>query len=113
MDVKIDNMDISKNSCGDAVYLNSFDELLQRVKIACTIKKGSFVYDRNFGVEISDIDFNDDMLPKKLEMIYKEATINIGYDNLKVVKVDKDNKTATICVVCGEFCETVEVTING
>jgi len=113
MDVKIDAFDTKRKPCGDLMYIDSFEELLQRVKIACTITKGSFVYDTSIGcMQISTGD-DDTQLLQKLEMVFKEATINIGYDSLNVLEVDKDRKIAVVQVKCQDCVGTLEVTIDG
>lgn len=112
MDVMIENMDIKTKACGDAQYLSGFDELCQRIKIACTIEKGSFCYDSNIG-RLSFDGFEDELVCDRLEMIFKEATIDICYDNLKVISFDKCSGVALIEVTYKENTAVVEVTIGG
>lgn len=112
MDVKIKDKDITTKACGDAVYISGFDEIIQRIKIASTIRKGSFVYDKNFGRCDFDTE-EDELVCQKLEMILKEATIGIGYDDLSVLSYDPDTKKAVVIVSCCSKTDTVEVTING
>ncbi len=113
MDVKIENKDIATDSCYAPLYIQGIEEIAQRVKIACTIKKGSFVYDTNLGSFAHTIDLNDDMAKEKLEMIFKEATIDIPYTTLRVTKLDRDNKTAVVEVTCGEESAMTEVIVDG
>lgn len=113
MDVKIDDLDIKRKPCGDLLYIDAFDEMLQRVKIACTISKGSFVYDTEFGCMSAQTSIDDRALLQKLEMVFMEATINIGYDSLRVLSVNTHEKTAVIEVCYKDHIGTVEVTIDG
>lgn len=115
MDAKIDSMDIVLDSCGDCVYVNSVDELAQRVKIACTVRKGDFVYDRQLGSDAHGIYADDPMLIQKLEMIFKEATIDIPYTSLTVLSADtsKGVLSAKVKITCGNHSATTEVEVNG
>ncbi len=113
MDVKIENKDIATDSCYSPLYIQGIEEIAQRVKIACTIKKGSFVYDANLGSFAHTVDLSDDMAQEKLEMIFKEATIDIPYTTLRITKLDKGNKIAVVEVVCGEESVLTEVIVDG
>ncbi len=115
MDVKIENMDTALDSCGNCVYINSADELAQRVKIACTVRKGDFLYDRQLGSFAYSVSADDPMLREKLEMIFKEATIDIPYTDLSVLSIDtsKGVITAKIKITCGNSSATTEVEVNG
>lgn len=114
MDIKIENNDIQIQPNGNTVYINGFDEIVQRVKIACTVKKGSFIYDRELGVDRGKKNMSD-MSTQQLEMLFREACINIPYTSLEVVSVDStdDKTTATIKITCGTQSVTTEVTVNG
>lgn len=114
MDVEIFDKDIVINTCGDAQYIDDTDELLQRVRIACSIKKGDFVYDRNMGSFANKLKVSDPMLNKKLEMIFKEATVSIPYTDLKVTKTEVENNKikATVDVYCGDEKGTLEVSVD-
>ena len=115
MDVKIDNKDTALDGCGNCVYINSVSELAQRVKIACTVKKGDFLYDRQLGRNACSISADDPMLKEKLEMIFKEATIDIPYTDLSVLSADSSKGviTAKIKITCGSSSATTEVEVNG
>ncbi len=115
MDVKIENNDIAVTKWGSTVYVDSFDEIVQRVKIACTVKKGAFPFNRKLGSLAHTLDMSDEMLKEKLEILYKEATVDIPYCNLVVESVDTSTpiKKALIKVFCNDKCATTEVTIDG
>lgn len=115
MDVKIDNKDIVLTDCGVPQYIDGIDEIVQRVKIACSVKKGSFLYDRELGSYAHTVDLSQQSALEKLEMIYKEASIDIPYTDLKVLSVNTEDKekSATIQICCGTKTVTTEVTING
>lgn len=114
MDILLENMDTVHTHCGQPQYISSAKELLQRVKIACTVQKGSFVYDREFGAGAVQINADDELICSKLEMIFKEATADIPYCDLKVVTVsENDTGVAAQLEVyyLGEVL-TTEVTLN-
>lgn len=115
MDVKIENKDIKISHTGTPLYIDEVEEIAQRVKIACSVRKGSFIYDRELGSYAHTLDVDDEMFIEKLEMIYKEATIDIPYTKLRVVSVDKTAVpvVAYVEVVCGTKSVVTEVTING
>lgn len=112
MDVKIVSGDIGVKPCGDALYIDGFDEIKQRVMIACSIKKGDFVYDTKLGTS-SLCDVGDELVCDALEMIIKEATINVDYDNLEVLSFDKNTKRAVLKLTYKNKSENMEVTFNG
>lgn len=110
MDVKIKDKDTLMSANGDCVQIDSVQEILQRVNIACSVIKGKFIYDRELGSYSNTVSISDPMLCDKLSMIFKEATIDIDYTDLKVLKVE-DNK-AFIEITCGDYLLSTEVTIN-
>lgn len=114
MDVKVENGDMVFECCGNPKYIDGMDEIAQRVKIACSIKKGKFAQDIALGSYAYTIDKNSDMLCEKLAMIFKEATISIGYDDLRVTQVDTTQSpvVAKVEIICeGETVHT-EVSID-
>ncbi len=113
MDVKIKNRDLALDDCGVPIYISSMDELAQRVKIACCGRIGNFIYDRSIGSYAYMLDENDENLEQKLEMIFKEVSIDIPYTDLRVVGVDTQSSSATIKVFYGTSFATTEVKYNG
>lgn len=115
MDVKIENKDILLNSVGEPHYIESFDELCQRVNIACSVKKGSFLYDRGLGYSETELDISDSRICETLSMIFKEATIDIPYTDLRVSRVyEKDGENyAEIEITSGIDIVTTEVKLSG
>ena len=114
MDVKIENGEIAVNHCGEPLYIDSITEIAQRVFVACTVKKGSFVLDKSLGSYAHTVDRNSSLLKEKLTMIFKEATIDIPYDELVVEDVVKNENTicAKIRVVCADESACTEVSID-
>lgn len=113
MDVKIENQDIALKPDGEPIYIDSVEETAQRVKIACSFKKGSFIYDRKLGYNEFDIDFNSENAKEELQTIFKEASADVLYSDLKVLSLDKKDKgyVAKIEVYCGTRKALTEVII--
>lgn len=114
MDIKIENKDTLILSGGQMCYIDSLEELCQRIKIACCVTKGSFPYDRDLGVDCTVFDKEDQRLKEKLSMIFKEATIDIPYTDLRVTDVyEKEGKLyAVLEIVNGIDIITTEVNVN-
>ncbi len=114
MDVKIENMDIVIKNNGDPLYISAVEEIAQRVKIACSLKKGSFCYNRELGCYDTSYDIDDDNIKDKLSMLFKEATIDIPYTDLSVNKIEKTQSgyEAMLQLVCGDKTALLEVTLN-
>ena len=115
MDVKIENKDVKIQTTGEMDYVESLEELCQRVEIACAVTKGSFVYDRQLGSGNAELDVNDERLSEKLTMLFKEATIDIPCTDIRVIEVnEKDGGYfAKIEIVNGIDIIVTEVNIDG
>lgn len=111
MDVKIKDRDIVLNSSGGTVYVDDIDEIAQRVLIAANIRKGDFPYNRNLGSNAFSLSASDPLLTEKLEMIIREASLDVPYTDLRVTKTEIENNRikATVCVYCGEEKRELEV----
>ncbi len=114
MDVKIENGALAVTHCGKPVYIDSIQELAQRVYIACTVKRGSFVLDKTLGSYAHTVDINSPLLREKLTMLFMEATIDIPYDELVVEDVTKNSTTLDVKlrVVCADESACTEVSID-
>lgn len=96
MDVKIKDKDIFTLDNGDTVYIRGNDEIKQRVKFACTVKKGSFIYDRNFGAGYSIDVFSCDDSRDKLELLFNEAIVGIEDAYVNVNSISLTGQTYNI-----------------
>ncbi len=113
MDVKIENGDIAVNTNKEPIYISAVEEIAQRVKIACSVKKGDFCYDKNMGCYPYDIDFSEDDAKEKLSMVFKQAIVDIGYTDLAVesIKQEEGYYLAKVRVECGKKHALTEVVI--
>lgn len=114
MDVKIENGAISYTESCVPRYISSVDEIVQRVKLACCMRKGDFSLCKNLGCFDYKLNPSDEMLEQKLTMIFEEATINIPYSDLEVVHCEeKDSKiVAKIKISCNDKTAYTEVSID-
>ena len=114
MDVKIENGAVKLSESCVPLYINSVDEITQRVKISCCMKKGDFSLDKNLGCFTDNLNVSDEMLKEKLTMIFKEATINIPYSDLEVVECEVKNSkiVAKIKISCDDKTAYTEVSID-
>ncbi|MBE6793701.1 MAG: hypothetical protein E7532_02005 [Ruminococcaceae bacterium] len=76
MDIKFENSDIKLANSGDCIYVGSVDEAAQIVRRAVLIKKGSFIYDKNLGTEIRELDTGSSTYLKTVTMLINEALVN-------------------------------------
>lgn len=113
MDVKLKNGDIVTDMSGEPVYIDGMDEIIQRVLICIGIKKGSFAYAKDFGMEKpAALSTSRDL--KKLETLFREAVIPVSGAYVEVVSAEPLNDgriSAYINVIYGEEQRTVEVII--
>ena len=114
MDVKIEDGAVKYTDSCVPLYINSVDEIVQRVKISCCMKKGDFVLNKNLGYFGGIGDASDEMLKDKLTMIFKEATINIPYSDLEVVECERSDSriVAKIKISCKDKSAYTEVSID-
>lgn len=59
MDTALKNGDFNLENCGSPYLIDDIEEILQRATIALTVKKGSDIYNREFGSQLYMVDFND------------------------------------------------------
>ena len=115
MDIKIENYDIALSKCNDTVYIDGIEEIAQRVRIACTVEKGAFVYDTSLGRDEIALDLSDELLNQRIEMIFKEACVDIPLSDIKVTDIEKAGSKyrVKIKVICGDESADTEVIIDG
>ena len=90
MDIKIDNRDILLDGKNAPVMIDGIQQILQQIKIALAVKKGSFIYDRNMGTELSREVILAENGAKTLQAILYEGLINVDVD-MKVDYIKNDN----------------------
>ena len=114
MDVKIENGGIVRDAAGKEVTVSGFDETVQRVRTVCSLRKGSFRYQRRMGVDTTALT-NDERFTKRLELRFREAIVAIPDVDVEVLSATaaNDRLTARLWVTSGEHSTETEVTLYG
>lgn len=115
MDVRLTKNNVYRDDSGSYVYIYGLEELCQRVRIACSIPRGSFVYNRELGIDLTDLTPDRETLADRLDMRVKEACVNIPDASVRVESVTRSGSefSAVISVSDGTQTTTTEVTYNG
>ena len=113
-DIKIYNGDIviAPNSFPEIV--SGIDEIIQRIGIAASFKKGCFAYDRNMGLFSDTPDFNSDNILSTIESLMNETLVGTGvYVCVNGVSCENGEYSAAITISDGFRKTETEVRING
>lgn len=100
LDCKIQNGDISLDSCGKYIHLIEEEELLQRAYIKIAMRFGKFFYNRKLGVENLPKK-DDDRFVDKFNLIIKEALVDCPKVFGEVVECNDNG--VRIFLKCGDF----------
>lgn len=87
VDVRIKNNDVVKNSSGRYEKITGEDALFQRAFICAAVKKGSFIYDRELGSRIKEINANAENAKDRFELVINEALVNCADTSAKVLGI--------------------------
>lgn len=93
LDVKLKNGDTELDATGALVMITGEEELVQRAMLCLTSRKGGFIYDKNFGLELyTEIDSERGL--RILEARMREAVMSIdGLTlNLLSARVDENGR---------------------
>lgn len=113
MDIKVDNRDIAISDSGAPVMIDGLMQVVQQLKLCSIVDKGTFIYDRQMGLEIPTNFYGLENREKILEAMFSEMLINVPgvtvtvnsiYNSLRV-------KKAMVTVTDGYNTEETEVTI--
>ena len=114
MDIRLKDGDLYLDS-GAFSYVKGIDEAAQRAMIACTVKKNSFLYDRDLGADTFSLDRTSPDYERALQMALREAVYAVP-DICLSVKAVKKIRNSAIAVLqieqSGKTRET-EVIIDG
>lgn len=91
MDIKINNSDISLDLQGEYEFISGIDEVVQKLLICSKIHKGSFIYNKELGTRLRDIDPNSKIRVLTATAILNEALIDVKGARAEVVSFDKTN----------------------
>lgn len=110
IDIEVRHGDNVKDSTGKLIKIEDTDVLFQRVLICIGAKKESFIYNRNLGSRLSEIDFNSDNAKEKAELIINEALADFEDTYVKVIETGETMKLEI--TISGES-RIEEVHLNG
>ena len=113
MDIKIDNKDIALKDNGMPVVIVGIEQVLQQLQIASNVEKGSFIYDRELGLEITEEIMESVNRDKTIETLLNELLIEVPNVTVTVksVNVESSKKTVTVTVTDGYKSMETEVII--
>lgn len=113
MDTLVMDGDYLLDECGEVQNIYSIDEACQRVRLILSVKKGSYVYDRELGVDFSSLDSSQNR-DKEAELLCREALVNqteIEIGSVKITDADK-GKNLSLTVIYKGISKAVEVKID-
>lgn len=110
IDCKIENGDISVDSAGRFLRVTEKEALFQRVMICISARLGEFVYDRELGSRIDEIEKDAADSAQRLELVLNEALAR--FENTYVNVIEFGEKIKVKIYIDGD-CRTEEVYING
>lgn len=110
IDIKIKDGDTVKDSSGKLLKIEDTDTLFQRVLICIGAKSESFVYNRNLGSHLSEIDLSDENAKEKAELVINEALAEFEDTYVKVLEI---GDTVKLEITMSGESRTEEVRLNG
>ena len=111
MDSKIEASDLCFSS-GKLCTVKGIEEAAQRAYIACTVKKKSFLYDRNLGADTASLDRTSPDFERALQMALREAIYPIADTDLTVQSVRNRKGSSVACIKVERKGETKEIEVN-
>lgn len=115
MDTAISNGDFLRNSTGTPVEIHGYEEILQRVLIRLTVKKGSFIYDNSLGSRLYTLKASDVNLKERALSLVREALIDVPEVTVNDVQTalsnNGENLKLTVILAVNNIEKDVVVTI--
>ena len=112
MDTLIVDGDFDVDVSGYPKKIYGSDEAFQRAAIILSTEKGSFIYDRELGVDLSGVDDSRD-IPKEIQLRCREALVDqkeISVGNV-TVKGGSYSRVYNVEVIYGENVRVMEVSV--
>ena len=113
MDIRLVDGDISLSDSGSPEMIRGLDEAVQRVRMAASVSRGSFRYDRELGADYGSLSADDPLFEKKLEMLIREACAGIADTEVTLESVDTAARAAELRVSRGGASTITEVDLHG
>lgn len=113
MDIKIENKDILLKHSGHPVMVSSTKQVIQQVKIALGLKRGSFIYDRKMGIELDRAMLEKENAVETLQTLIRESLIDDSKADVEVQYIENREEKiyAGIVVTDGYRQEKTEVIV--
>lgn len=89
MDLKFKDSDIFLSDWGEYSYLEGVDEVLQRAVLCALIPKGAFIYNKELGTELNDIDADDSRSVQTATVLLNEAFVGTIGAKAEVTSLEK------------------------
>ncbi len=113
-DIKIENggAALTPTNC-DEVRLTGTEAVVQRIKIALSLKKGKFPYDKSMGISDAELDLSKERDVKTLEMLINEAICDIWDCKGKILSLNTESMTADMLFIFSDNTYRTEVNLVG
>lgn len=113
MDVMLQNGDTAVDATGCNLWLEGMEEALQQVKLCLSISKGSFIYEKELGLEMPAFG-EDERSLKNAEALLREAVMPIEGITLDLLKMENTPEGIRFGFTLSKDGESInsEVTIN-
>lgn len=111
MDIRLKDGDLYLDG-GAFSYVKGIDEAAQRVMIASTVKKNSFLYDRSLGADTSSLDRTSPDFERALQMVLREAAAAVPDIRLTVKNVRKTIGGTAAVLMIERRGEAGEIEVN-
>lgn len=109
--MKIENGNIVLSSSGIPVIISGEELALQKAEILLTVSKGSFIFDRNFGSRIHNMEVSERENPNALLFEYAlEAVEKIP--GVKIIDAQYTPSKGTVTIACGTKYKEVTVELG-
>jgi hypothetical protein len=113
-DTKIENGGQAIIDSGtNEVKLKGIDAIVQRIQMALSVKKGTFPYNFDMGIDYTALDFTQEKNLKILEMLINECVYPIWDCKIKVLSFDEQSNSAEILIDFNNDMIRTEVMLNG
>ncbi len=110
MDLRLKDHDLFLES-GVFSYVKGIDEAAQRAYIACTVKKNSFLYDRNLGADTLSLDRTSPDYQRALQMALREAIFAVPDTRISVKSVRNIKRSSVAFIEVERNGETREIEV--
>lgn len=95
------------------VKLSGVEAVIQRICLALSLKKGSFPYNSEMGIDYARQDFLEERAFKSLEMLINEGVYPVWGCRVKLLSYDEETKKAELLLDFKKDIYRTEVIING